>query len=126
MPDKTRVLVTGGKGMLGSAFEQQAKHFQQFEVRALGRDELDVCDNDAVMACADWVQNGWIIHCAAKVDVDGCANDPEAARAIIVEGTRNVARLAAHSSARMLYPQSFLIYDGRENPIAEDETPRPL
>jgi dTDP-4-dehydrorhamnose reductase len=126
MRNGLKLLVTGGKGMLGSALLEAASSFPMFEVRAPGRDELDVCDGDAVARWADWVEGGWIIHCAARVDVEGCAREPEAARAVIVEGTRNVTALTARANARLCYPQSFLVYDGRENPIEENETPRPL
>jgi dTDP-4-dehydrorhamnose reductase len=126
MTNPIKLLVTGGKGMLGSALFQAANQSPRFDVRAPGRDELDVRDLAAVDEWAPWIAGGWIIHCAARVDVEGCAREPEAARETIVEGTRNVARLAAASNARLLYPQSFLVYDGRETPIAEDETPRPL
>lgn len=112
--------------MLGSALFAAASRFPRFDVRAPGRDELDVCDADALAKWADWVEGGWIIHCAARVDVEGCAREPEAARNIIVEGTRNVAALAARAGARLCYPQSFLVYDGRDNPIDEAEAPRPL
>jgi dTDP-4-dehydrorhamnose reductase len=126
MRNGLKLLVTGGKGMLGSALLDAASSFPMFDVRAPGRDELDVCDADAVANWADWVEGGWIIHCAARVDVEGCAREPEVARGVIVEGTRNVVALAQRANARFCYPQSFLVYDGRENPIAEDETPRPL
>lgn len=126
MQTKTRILVTGGKGMLGHGFARQAARFPVLEVKALGRDELDVRDKDKLASMADWVKAGWVIHCAARVDVEGCAREPEDARAIIVEGSRNAAELAAKAGARLLYPQSFLVYDGRENPIPEAEEPRPL
>jgi dTDP-4-dehydrorhamnose reductase len=126
MRNGLKILVTGGKGMLGSAIFEAASHFPMFEVRAPGHDELDVCDAAAVAAWADWVEGGWIIHCAARVDVEGCAREPDASRGIIVEGTRNIVALAVKSNARLCYPQSFLVYDGRENPINEKETPRPL
>ena len=123
---RTRVLVTGGAGMLGGDFAREAVHFPQFDVKALSRDELDVRDAAAVDQWADWVSGGWIVHCAALVDVEGCARDPEHARATIVEGTRNVARLAARADARMLYPQTFLVYDGTEYPMPEELEPNPL
>jgi len=121
-----KILVTGGKGMLGSSVAKMSTLFPRFEVRALGRDELDVTDEDAIMAHADWLQDGWIFHCAAKVTVEGCARDPENARAVIVGGTRNVARLAEKSGARLLYPQSFLVFDAATCPIPEDAQPKPL
>jgi len=121
-----RLLVTGGKGMLGREFAPAAAGMPWIEVRAPGKDELDVRDADAVMAMADWVRGGWVVHCAALVDVEGCARDLETARAVIVDGTRHAVALAKAAGARLFYPQSFLVYDGATTPIPENETPRPL
>jgi dTDP-4-dehydrorhamnose reductase len=120
------MLVTGGKGMLGSSVAKMAAHFPRFDIRAPSHDELDVRDGDALNSYRDWLQGGWVFHCAARVDVEGCAREPEAARQTIVEGTRNAAQLAKTVGARLLYPQSFLVYDAATNPIPEDAQPRPL
>ena len=120
------VLVTGGQGMLGSALALEAARFPRLDVRAPGKGELDVRDPAAVATWAEWLRGGWVVHCAARVDVEGCAREPEAARRTIVEGTANMVALAGRAGARFLYPQSFLTYDGRTNPIPEDEAPRPL
>ena len=123
---RIRVMVTGGGGMLGADFARETVHFPQFEMRSLTRHQLDVCDQVAVDRWGEWVAGGWIVHCAALVDVEGCYRDPETAREIIVEGTRNVARMATRVGARVFYPQSFLIYDGSEDPVSEECEPRPL
>lgn len=120
------VLVTGGKGMLGAALAQEADRFPRLVLTAPGRDDLDVRDPAAFARFADAAAGGWVIHCAARVDVEGCAREPEAARETIVTGTTNAVAFARSVGARFLYPQSFLTYDGAVNPIAEDETPRPL
>jgi len=112
--------------MLGRAFERMLLDDGRYEVQAPGRQELDVTDADAVSAMADWLDGGWIVHCAAMVNVEGCAREPDAARRVIVDGTRHVVALARQTGARILYPQSFLVYDGATNPIPESETPRPL
>lgn len=122
----TPILVTGGGGMLGRAFAEIAEAGPRFVPHALTHGALDVRDAAAVMKCADRVAGGWIVHCAAMVDVKGCATDPETARAVIVEGTRNVAALAKASGARLLFPQSFLIYDGGDGLIEESTPPAPL
>jgi dTDP-4-dehydrorhamnose reductase len=120
------VLVTGGEGMLGRGFAAMAPGFAGLRVMTPGRDALDVRDPAAVMGWADRVRGGWIVHAAARVDVEGCAREPDAARETILGGTANVAALAEASGARLLYPQSFLTYDAASCPIPEDETPRPL
>ena len=126
MTAKIPVLVTGGEGMLGRGFAAMAAQFPQFALFAPGKAVLDVRDTAALASWADRVAGGWIVHCAARVDVEGCAREPEAARETIVTGSRNVAELAARAKARLLYPQSFLTYDGAVNPIPETDTPRPL
>jgi dTDP-4-dehydrorhamnose reductase len=120
------ILVTGGGGMLGTALVEAAASSPRFIPHARTHQALDVRDAAAVMKCADLVAGGWIVHCAAMVDVKGCATDPETARAVIVEGTRNVAALAKASGARLLFPQSFLIYGGGDGLIEESTPPEPL
>lgn len=121
-----RFLVTGGKGMLGREFARSLAVLPSAEVRALGKDELDVRDTSAMLAQADWLAGGWVVHCAARVDVEGCAREPDAARETIVGGTCNAIALARSAGARLFYPQSFLVYDGATNPIPEADEPRPL
>lgn len=122
----TNVLITGGAGMLGKAFSEESVHFPQFDISACPHDELDIRDPKALDAWADRVAGGWIVHCAALVDVEGCARQPDLARATIVDGTRNVAEFARKVGARLVYPQSFLIYDGDDTLIAEEREPNPL
>jgi dTDP-4-dehydrorhamnose reductase len=112
--------------MLGSAIAEVAADDGGFALRALSRRDLDVRDEKAVMAQAEDLAGGWIIHCAAMVDVKRCATDPDAARAVIVDGTRNIAALARSSGARLLFPQSFLIYGGGDGLIEETTLPMPL
>jgi dTDP-4-dehydrorhamnose reductase len=121
-----RFLVTGGKGMLGGDFAREISGFSGLTVNAPGKDELDVRDAAAMAAAAPQAADGWLVHCAAMVHVEGCARDPDAARAIIVDGTVNAIAAAKAAGARMYYPQSFLTYDGAVNPIPEDEEQRPL
>ena len=120
------VLVTGAGGMLGFAFAEHGASHQAFDVRSVPRPELDVRDADAVMSWAKWVEGGWIVHCAATVDVQACARNPEAARAVLVDGSRNIAALAKAANAKILYPQSFLVYEGGKDTIAEETAPAPL
>lgn len=126
LPEK-RVLITGGQGMLGHAFEQQIqRHLPNFEVRAPGKNELDVSDASQVSSWTEWVRDGWVIHCGALVNVERCEVEREQAKQVILGGSINVSKMAREAGAKLLYPQSFLIYSGRSNPIKEDEEPQPL
>lgn len=121
-----RFLVTGGKGMLGADFASEITAFGGHAAAAPGREGLDVRDRQAMLASARACAEGWLVHCAAMVNVEGCVRAPDDARDIIVGGTENAIALARAAGARMFYPQSFLTYDGAHDPIPEDEAQRPL
>lgn len=121
-----RFLITGGRGMLGSEIARQISALDGHQAKAPGREELDVRDKAAMLASATDASEGWVVHCAATVDVEGCARDPLSARATIVDGTAHAIACAKAAGARFFYPQSFLTHDGALVPIPENEEQRPL
>lgn len=123
---KIKLLITGAHGMLGRSFVELTKNNDLYEVIALGKNELDVSDISKVLKYSNEISNGWIIHCAALVDVEGCARNPDMARKIIVEGTKNIIELAKLTNSRILYPQSFLTYGDCETDIPENFPQLPL
>jgi dTDP-4-dehydrorhamnose reductase len=64
-----------------------------------------------------------VVHAAAWTDVDGAEEDPEGARAVNVEGTRNVAALGAP----VVFYSSDYVFDGsKREPYVESDEPNPL
>jgi dTDP-4-dehydrorhamnose reductase len=119
------VLVTGADGMLGRAFQEALRPLSRtVTVHARAHPDLDVTDARAVMACAR-LGPGLIVHCGGMALADECERHPDRARIVHVEGTRNVGRLAFECGARVVYPQSVFIFDGRELPVTETTTPNP-
>ncbi|HEU4719857.1 MAG TPA: NAD(P)-dependent oxidoreductase [Gemmatimonadaceae bacterium] len=120
-----RILVTGADGMLGRAFrEAVAPLGETVTMHALAHAALDVTDRDAVLAYARY-RPDVILHCGGLALADVCERDPARARAVHVGGTRNVAELARACGARVVYPQSVFIFDGREIPVTESTVPAP-
>jgi dTDP-4-dehydrorhamnose reductase len=118
-------LITGADGMLGRAFQECLRHLgSDARIIALDRAALDVTEPDAVLRWTS-VRPDLILHCAANVHADQCERDPNACRAVQVGGTVNVARLARETGARMYYPQSVFIFDGRVLPVTESTPPAP-
>ncbi len=122
-----RILVTGGKGMLGHSFYQKAKQYlPNIEIINLGKDELDVTQQEQVLSWRKWLDGGWIIHCAALVNVESCASNRDFSKNIIVNGTKNIVDLAKVSNSKIFYPQSFLVYDCKVTPVPETAPLTPL
>jgi dTDP-4-dehydrorhamnose reductase len=66
---------------------------------------------------------GLVLHAAAWTDVDGAERDPEAARAVNVEGTRNVVALGAP----VVYFSTDYVFDGsKREPYVESDPTAPL
>lgn len=67
-----------------------------------------------------------VIHTAAMVSPDACEKDPSMARAVNVEGTKEVARWAEARGARMVYFSTDLVFDGKRGGYKEEDAPGPL
>ena len=111
---RRRVLVTGAGGQLGRALVEEFP-----DARGLTRAEWDVTfpPPPALLGDVDLV-----LHAAAWTDVDGAEEDPQAAAAVNVGGTQNVAELGVP----LVYYSSDYVFDGtKRTPYVESDTPGP-
>lgn len=122
--ERQRILITGGVGMLGSAFAELFAR-GNYEVRAYSHLEFDVTHRKRVLEEASWNPE-IIIHCAGIVNADYCEDHRNECFENHVGGTQNIVDLTKTSGAKLFYPQSFLIFDGVESPITEETLPHPL
>lgn len=119
-------LITGGEGMLGRAFSAQLQHLvPTATVHCLSKTQLDVRRFEAFVPYA-WVRPDYVVHCAALVDADYCEDHVDEGKVSIVAGTQHVVEFTHRCGAKLLYPQSFLIYDGVGPLIDEQTEPHPL
>ena len=84
---------------------------------ALGHADWDVSQPPPPGLAADLV-----LHAAAWTDVDAAEDDPQAAAAVNVGGTRHAAELGS-----LVYYSSDYVFDGRKTtPYVESDAPNPL
>jgi dTDP-4-dehydrorhamnose reductase len=109
------VLLTGAGGQLGRAL---AEAFAAEDLIALRREDWDVTQPAPLVEVPDLV-----LHAAAWTAVDAAEDDPQAAAAVNVGGTANVAGLGAP----LVYFSSDYVFDGRKGePYVESDGPNPL
>jgi dTDP-4-dehydrorhamnose reductase len=125
-----RWLVTGGAGMLGREVAEQLMFAGSaagavHEVLALGREDLDVTDPDALKSAVQGVDV--VVNAAAWTDVDGAESNEADATAVNGGAVRHLASACADSGAVLLHVSTDYVFPGDATaPIPEDAPTGPV
>lgn len=125
-------MITGAGGQVGSRLAQVARE-HDYNVLALSRAQLDICDAGAV---AETVRPGdVVVNCAAETKVDTAESDAENAFRINAEAVGNLAKATARTGARLIHISTDYVFAGQEEgwfsvrlarPYETDDEPRPI
>ena len=119
------VWITGANGLIGNYLVQTAPRFApDWRVRALTRDQLDLLDFAAVQREFQKDKPQLVIHCAAITVVGDAQKNPDLARRVNVEVTRQLAELAAE--VPYIFFSTDLVFDGRKGNYTETDRANPL
>lgn len=108
-----KVLVTGVAGQLGY---DVVKLLEKRNIEAIGVDiaDFDLTDQNAVLSFIGKVRPTVIVHCAAYTAVDKAEDNADAAFAVNVLGTRNIAQAARDVDAKLMYISTDYVFDGEK------------
>lgn len=124
-----RSLVIGASGFVGEAIWRQSQPdsvgtYCSHAVPGLW--PLDIRDQAAVRTVLREAACQVVYLPAAQAHVDWCEEHPQESYAVNVDGTRNVARLAAECGARLVFFSTDYVFDGSGGPYREDAVPEPI
>lgn len=123
------VVVTGSTGLVGREVVRAATA-RGHRVVGLSRTEsapTDLTDAAAVARLVADAAPDLIVHAGAWADVDGCELDPQRARAVNVDGTRNVVAAADAIDAHVVLLSTDLVFDGtKAGPYDEADPTHPI
>lgn len=130
---KIKILGTGLHGLIGSQVTDLLQ--DQYEFANVSRSEgVDITDRQQVFTAVTQSDAAYVLHLAAKADVDGCERDKalgengEAWR-LNVLGTRHLVDACRESGKTIIYVSTDFVFNGRLQPgeaYTEQDTPSPV
>ncbi len=129
-----RLLVVGGTGLVGSKLVKLApKHgYEAFSTHNARQPEepksfrLDITDRMAAQGVVEKLKPDVVVNTAALHNVDYCETHQGEAHKVNVEGTANLADLAANLGSRFIYLSTDFVFDGHKGHYSESDAPNPL
>lgn len=115
-----RILVTGGKGMLGRTLARTLG--AEFEIVSADLPETDVLSEASLDAAFCRERPDAVIHCAAATAVDKCEETREFAYALNARGSANVAAACERHGVRLIAISTDYVFDGDlDRPYSEED-----
>lgn len=127
---KTFLLGTGLSGLVGSRIVELLA--DEFEFADLSYDTgVDITDKAQIEQKIALSPAKWILHLAAKTDVDECEKDRVfgengEAWKINVDGTRNIVEAAKNCGKNVLYVSTDFVFSGSLDAYTEETVPDPV
>ena len=116
-----KVLLTGGKGMLGRTL---CAELTDFEVIPTDLPEADITDAAGFDALLKQIKPDAVIHCAAMTAVDKCETEIDFAYKLNAFGTANVASACHRNGVRLIAISTDYVFEGNsDRPYNEFDTP---
>jgi len=121
------VLVTGGKGQLGSNLRMIADKYRDYRFSFIDIDELDLTNSRETRDFLILNKPEYIINCAAYTGVDQAETQPEIAFRVNSDIPQLLGEIAVKNKIRILHISTDYVYDGRLSiPHREEEFPAPV
>ncbi len=123
---KSRVVVIGGNGQLGTdlAIEWKSKGY---DVEILTHHDIAVETIDSVRSVLKNFKSGIFLNTAAFHNVPQCEENPAKAFAVNAIGALNVSRVAEEIGATSVYFSTDYVFDGKKStPYTEQDVANPL
>ena len=120
-----KILLFGKSGQLGWEFQRILPILG--EVTALDREELDLCDLDAIQKTINQSRPDLIINASAYTDVDGSEKQTDLAMQINALAPAVMAEVARNLRAAFIHYSTDYVFDGKKNaPYVEKDPTNPL
>ncbi len=108
-----KILVTGGKGQLGSDVTELLD--RDHDVCSCSSKELDIGNREMVERVFSRQQPDLVINCAAYTAVDNCETEKELAWNVNAQGPANLAQAMEARGGRVIHISTDYVFDGNKS-----------
>lgn len=122
----TKILITGANGQLGSELKDVAAKNTQFEYLFTDVQELDIANQEQVLAFMALHKPQFVVNCAAYTAVDKAESDEAVAHIINAKAPAFLAEGARTVNAKFIHISTDYVFDGKSfAPYTEDVKTNP-
>jgi dTDP-4-dehydrorhamnose reductase len=123
-----KVLLLGANGQLGyDLLREQEQHFNDIEISALHRNDLDVAKLDDIAAVIARREFAILINCTSYTRVDDAEAHASEAVRINAQAPVRMAAACREKGARFVHVSTDYVFDGQAHrPYVETDSPAPL
>ena len=108
-----KVMITGGKGMLGRTIVRTLSGKHDFIIADLP--EVDILDEQGLFAFVSGCRPDVVVHCAAATKVDDCETNVDFAYRLNARGSANVASVCNRLGVRLIAISTDYVFDGNRD-----------
>lgn len=119
-----KIALTGASGLVGSRIIELLS--PQFEFISLSQKDVDITVPEQVEPVLESLSYDLFLHLAAYTDVDGAEKNTELARAVNVDGTRNLFDATQKAHKPFIYISTDFVFSGTHPPYDELSIPNPI
>lgn len=131
--DKSQIIGLGLSGLIGSRITELLS--EKYEFISLSYENgIDISKKETLGVIKDYKDANFVLHFAAKADVDGCEEDKELgekgdAWKFNVIGTQNVVDYCRDFGKKIIYISTDFVFDGNislDKKYSEEDKPNPI
>ncbi|HNW69940.1 MAG TPA: dTDP-4-dehydrorhamnose reductase [Bacteroidales bacterium] len=122
-----KILITGSKGQLGNELRVLSADYPQHQYFFCDIEELDVCNEAAVLSFIKEYQIELIINGAAYTAVDKAEQDRDAAFKLNAGAVENLCKAALANKTYLVHISTDYVFDGtKKSPYTEADAVNPV
>ena len=116
-----KLMLTGGKGMLGRTICRVLG--KDFEIVPTDLPEVDITSPESLNAALAAIRPDAVIHCAAMTAVDRCESEKELAFTLNEKGSANVAAACKAAQVKLVAISTDYVFRGdKDTPYSESDS----